>query len=158
MEPNNLHRKSKEQGTNQGLFDKSMREKHKADLGLDLPKDYFSRSRKEILENINTSKRPKLVILSKRNIGWSLAAAIALLITLNVFRTSGISGIGDVDTVVSDTLNQYKNSQLAIEEDVQDQDDILVISLFIDDSEIDEYIDSYVFIYFTIIKIRMISW
>ncbi len=144
METVNQHNNSKEQAENLNLFNKKMHEKHRDDLGLDLPQNYFSKSKKELLESVSSSKRSKLIIFSKRNIGWSLAAAVALLITLNVFKTSGISGIDEFDAVVSDTLNQYKNSHLALEEVEQNQDDILVSSLFIDDTEIDEYLDSYV--------------
>ena len=144
MNSNNQHKKSESPAKKQNLFDKKMREKHEEDLGFKVPSNYFSNSQKDLLEKVNSGERSKLIVFSKRNIGWSIAAAVALLITLNVFKTGGLSGIEEIETIVSDTLNQHQNSHLAYEEKTSAEDDMLVSSLFIDDSEIDNFIDSYV--------------
>ena len=144
MESVNQQNNSNKQIENLNLLKKESHKKHKGDLGLNVPKDYFSKSKKEILENIHSSNRGKLIIFSRRNLGWSMAAAVALLITFNAIKTSEVPTVDEIDAVVSDTLNQYKNSHLALDNIDQEQDDILVSSLFVDESDIDDYIDSYV--------------
>lgn len=144
MSAHNQHKKSESPVMKQNLFDKERQEKHEAELGFKVPSNYFSNSKKDLLENINTGKRNKLIVFSRRNIGWSIAAAVALLITLNVFKTDGLRGIEELETIVSDTLNQHQKSHLAFEEKTSAEDDMLVSSLFIEDAEIDNFIDSYV--------------
>lgn len=145
MNPNNKHKKDDAPSKNPKLFDKKIREKHREELGYSLPKDYFKNSKIEILESINSGKRGRLILFSKRNVGWTMVAAgLALLVTLNVFRTGGVTGIEEIETILSDSLNQQKNSHLAMEEEASAEDDILVSSLFVEDDDIDDFIDSYV--------------
>jgi len=54
-----------------------------------------------------------------------------------------MSTINEIPTVIADTVGQIRNLELANSEFFV-EDDMLVASLFIDDSEIDDYIDNYI--------------
>ena len=100
-------------------FDVSTEKRHKTDLGLSVPEDYFSKSKQSILDKTVGKKKGKVVSLYKNMYAWSAIAVIALLFTLAVINP------------FSSEINEVEN-------------DILIASLVTDDAEVDQLLDEYV--------------
>lgn len=103
-------------------------ESHQSYLGLKTPKDYFSTSKSDILNSIKGTEQRKNLKINSRRI-WSVAAAVALLITVSVIWLK------------DDIFN--KADQIVLSENGFDEasDNILLSSLFVEDSETDAYIN-----------------
>lgn len=109
-------------------LDVNSEKKHKKDLGLSIPEDYFAQSKKAIMLQVKEeSKTSKLIFLNKKSMVWSVAAAVALLITVAVFNpfASGVNELeNDIllasvvaeDSDVDELLEDYINDELLIEE------------------------------------------
>lgn len=123
-------------------FDRKMHEIHSEELGLSIPKDYFSKSKIDILEKGSNKKRKKLNIFSRERIVWSVAATIAIIFALTVFKPNLLPSIDKTPSIVSDSIDHLKNYGLAQGEPAET--DILITSLFVSDNEIDEFVDNYV--------------
>lgn len=138
-----LNKNLRENQTNdQMASDEKLQKVHVEELGLGMPEDYFSKSKSEILAKVGYEDKSKVVPLYRNKIVWAAAAAIALLVVLTVFRTNRIPQIDGIPTIVSDTIEQL-NKGLANEDAVKEENDILISSLFVEDSEIDEFVDNY---------------
>lgn len=97
-----------------------MRERHKEDLGLDVPLGYFSKSKADILE-ATVNKKSKVVSLNKKLYYWSAAAAVvALVFTLSVFSPFK-------EEVNNDIYN-----------------DVLIATLSVNENEIDGVVDEFI--------------
>ena len=142
MKKENNHIESKPDTENQISFDRKIYEIHSEELGLHVPKDYFSKSKIEILEKVSNKKRKKLNIFSRETIVWSVAASIAIIFALTVFKPNLLPSIDHTPSIVSDSIDHLKNYGLAQAEPTEN--DILITSLFVSDNEIDEFVDNYV--------------
>ena len=133
---------SKLEKGSQTTFDSKMREMHSEELGFQVPIDYFSKSKMEILAKVSNQKEQRFNIFSRKRIIWSAAATITIIVALTVFKPNALTSFDNVPVIVSDTINHLQNNNLAQGE--VKEDDILITSLFVPDSEIDEFIDDYV--------------
>lgn len=101
----------------------NLEKKHTEDLGLSVPKDYFSSSKKMILDKIkeeeeNTQKVSKVVPLYRRKIVlWS--ASVAAVLLLGVF-----------------TLNPSTTEI--------DSNDVLLASVVTEDTNVDDFVDDFI--------------
>ena len=123
-------------------FDSKMHEMHSEELGLKTPENYFSKSKSDILEKVSNQKRIRFNIFSKERIIWSVAATIAIILALTVFKPNALPEMDEIPAIVSDTIDQLKTNGLA--QDEFEENEILITSLFISDNEIDEFVDDYV--------------
>ena len=123
-------------------FDSKMHEMHSEELGFQVPEDYFSKSKMEILEKVSNQKEQRFNIFSQKRIVWSVAATIAIIVALTVFKPDTLPSMDKIPAIVSDTIDQLKTNGLA--QDELKENDILISSLFVADSEIDEFVDDYV--------------
>ena len=128
---------------NSDSSEKKMDKMHTEELGLGTPEDYFLTSKIDILDRVFHEKKSKVVPLFRNKIMWFAAAGIALIVALTVYKPTGMSTINEIPRVIADTVGQIRNLDLANSEFFV-EDDMLVASLFIDDSEIDDYIDNYI--------------
>jgi len=116
---------------------------HADDLGLDLPKDYFSKSKNDILEKVAIDKIPKTIALYKSKLFWFAAAGIALIISLSVFKPNFLPEPNSTPSIVSDTVEQIQNYGIGIT-DQEMESDFLVASLFVDENHLDKFIDNHI--------------
>ena len=114
--------------------------KHKNDLGLSVPENYFSTSKNELLTKIVSEKKSKVIQLYQKKIIWFVAAGITLLITLTVFKPNVFPNINTNPLIVLDTIDKFQNLDLVFNIFTTDKQDITVASLFMDDTEINNYI------------------
>jgi len=132
-----------EQMKDKDSFEKKLDIMHTDELGLGMPEDYFSKSKNDILEKINSEKKSKVIPIYKNKVVWFAAAGIAFILALTVFKPDVLPDIGEIPSIVSDSVDQIKNFDLAtINEFVEE--DVLIASLFVDESQIDTYIDNYI--------------
>lgn len=139
-------------------FDRSMMEKHRIDLGLGVPENYFSESRNNILSLTSEKKGNDRLIRLRKAVIWTVAAGIALILTLTVFNPETAEKAAGIGTKISDTLEQIRTNPSGIERQFTEYDRVLIASLFLDETEIDGYaadhflqeiiIDEYIDIYF----------
>ena len=137
MEPLNKHK-----DTNQKALEEKLQKMHIEDLGLGMPEDYFSKSKSEILAKVGIEDKSRVLPLYRNKIFWAAAAAIAVLFVLTLFKTSTVPQIEEIPAIVSDTMEQL-NKGLANEDFYQGENDILISSLFVEDTELDEFVDNY---------------
>jgi len=133
---------SKLKSNDQISFDSKMHEIHSKELGLKMPEDYFSKSKSDILEKVSNQKGVMFTIFSRERIIWSVAATIAIIFALTVFKPNALPSFDNVPAIVSDTIDHLQNNNLAQGEPMEN--DILITSLFVPDNEIDEFVDNYV--------------
>jgi hypothetical protein len=152
------------------LNNQKLKKKHSEELGLNVPEDYFSNSKSEILKKVLIKKEPKLIsIYRKRNI-WLAAASIALVFGLTVFKPFSSLNFNDSPIVVMDSVDDasiekvvvadspaiyQKNNQTdfvstkelgnrVTSEHVKSvENDIVVESLFMEENEINESVNNY---------------
>lgn len=146
MDTKNHNISSKEQSSHQNLIDKKIRELHSKELGLGIPENYFSKSKHEILSKVSDKKeKEKQAFFLKKPFIWYAAASIVVLITVTLIKPNRGLQIETIQTVVLDTvkpLGVEKNTEEAIT--TLSENDILISSLFIEENNIDEFIDNYV--------------
>lgn len=142
MKKQNNNMDSKFKIDDQISFDRKMREMHLKELGLNIPKDYFSKSKTDLLAKVSKKNSARFTIFSRERIVWSVAASIAIILALSVFKPNGLPAMDEIPAIVSDTIDHIQNNDLAQGE--PEEDDILITSLFVSDTEIDEFVDNYV--------------
>lgn len=136
---------TKKDNTDQKMLDKAMRKRHSKKLGLNIPENYFSKSKQEILSKVlDKNKKEKPVFTLKKSLVWYAAASILLLITITLIKPNSNLQIDEIHTVVSDTIKHLENEKLAKETITPVENDILITSLFIEENKIDDFIDNYV--------------
>ena len=128
---------------NKDSVEKELDKKHSADLGLDLPEDYFAKSKNDILEKVAIDKSPKTIDLYKSKIFWFAAAGIALIIALSVFKPNFLPEPNVTPSIVSDTVEQIQNYGIG-NTNQEIESDFLVASLFVDENHIDRFIDNHI--------------
>jgi hypothetical protein len=124
-------------------FEKKMDKIHTEELGLGMPEDYFVKSKIDILDKVFHERKSKVIPLFRNKVMWFAAAGIALIVALSVFKPASMSTINEIPSIITDTVGQLRNLDLNNGEFFV-EDDILVASLFVDDSEIDDYLDNYI--------------
>jgi len=124
-------------------FKKKMDKMHTEELGLGMPEDYFEKSKIDILDKVFHEKKSKVIPLFRNKVMWFAAAGIALIVALSVFKPVSMSTINKIPSVITDTVGQIRNLDLN-NGGFFVEDDILVASLFVDDSEIDDFVDNYI--------------
>lgn len=105
----------------------SLEKQHKKDLGLDLPKDYFSKSKASILDKIKAEElqeapqeTAKVIPLYRRKIVvWSMSAVAVVLLAITVFNP--FASTTEIDS-----------------------NDVLIASLLTDESDVDNFVDDFV--------------
>jgi len=82
--------------------------------------------------------------LYKNRVIWTLAASIALVITLTIYKPNIFKGLNRFQSAVTDTLEQFNQPQLA-DKNAQYDDNVLLSSLFVSDENLDDFVDDYVY-------------
>jgi len=67
-----------------------------------------------------------------------------LLVALTVFKPNVLPSINEIPAIVSDTINTIKSNSLVFDNSAQDEDAVFIASLFVEDSQIDEFVNNYV--------------
>jgi hypothetical protein len=140
MEPIKKATNLKDQTNHQGLFDKKMHGKHTENLGLEVPKNYFSKSKSKIVALTLDKKKSKLIQLRKRVI-WIAAAGIALLFALTIFKPNATLNSDKISTIASDTVEKINNFYLENDKLFSLEDAVLLTSLYVDENQMDAYVD-----------------
>ena len=117
---------------------------HKNDLGYGIPKDYFSNAKKELEESILTPKKGKIVFLNRSSVRWVAASAITILVALTVFKPNALPDIQSIPAIVADSIETFKNKSFNNDSNIYFEEDISIASLFVNDSEIDEYVENFI--------------
>lgn len=107
-------------------FDVNTEQRHKSDLGLNLPEGYFSKTKQSILDKTVFEEEERVIPLYKNMYVWSAAAVIALLFTLTVYNPFVkdnqiendilLASIVEEDDNVDKLLEDYVNEELLTEE------------------------------------------
>jgi len=112
---------------------KTLAQEHKDYLGLDIPKDYFINSKKNILKNISKAEgEVKPIRQFKSAYFYPIAASLLLALGLTFW-------IQDNKSVTPIEFNKMKMTQFSPE-----NNESLVASLFVDESDMDNFLDAYV--------------
>jgi hypothetical protein len=107
---------------------------HKEKLGMDIPEDFFLKSKADILDSIpKTEEQKRTVFGLKPIIAYPIAASIVLLIGLTFWLQN------DTTTVEQKITNIENMNSMDI-----NSDDFLVTSLLVDDDEIDQFMDDFI--------------
>ena len=112
---------------------------HKEVLGFEIPEDYFEKSKNEILSKIIKKKEVRKISFFNRKFVLLAAAGIALLFSLTIYIQQTIGSINNIPTIVLDSINLDKNSELIADYFVED--DILINSLFVSDNDLETYLN-----------------
>lgn len=118
-------------------------EVHSKDLGLHIPEGYFDQSQNKILDQIHPEKKSKIVQLFKNSNFWYAAAGIALVVALSVFKPNVLPNFDGIPGGVYDSVEQLDNYS-GINANPDYQEDWLITSLFVDESQVDAYVDQYI--------------
>ncbi len=109
---------------------------HKDKLGMDIPEDFFTKSKEDILSKVSTPEKPKQTIFwLKPIIAYPIAASIVLAIALTFWMKND-------QTKTNIQITNSKNIKLMEPELLEG--DFLVSSLLVPDSEVDGYLDHYI--------------
>ncbi len=113
---------------------KDLTKLHKEKLGMDIPEDFFSKSKADILEAIpKIEDKKQTVFWLKPIIAYPIAASIVLLIGIIMWMQNDTTKINPKITNV-ETINSF---------DI-DSDDFLLSSLLIDDDKMDAFMDDFI--------------
>ncbi len=113
---------------------KSLAQAHKEYLGMDVPENYFSNSKDTILKSVQPKKvQKRTVFWLTPSIAYPLAASILLLVALTFWW----------QTNTNDNNPEMMDIEVAVNE-LGTTDDFLVTSLFVDDADIDQFVDGYI--------------
>lgn len=127
------------------IKDDILGENHKEELGFEIPENYFSKSKLEIQQKVLPKKSGIFNLTSKQlKIRLPIAAAIALLLTLAVFKFNSTSKLKELPNIVLDSIKDVNTNQITSNNHLV-YDDIAIESLFISDEDLDKYLEDYVF-------------
>jgi hypothetical protein len=103
---------------------------HKNKLGYDVPQDYFQQSKQQIMKAVTSQEETKSGFTRwKYTMMYAVAATVLLLLSIGVFRYFQNS-------------NSIQTLDWATYENMNDED-VLFNTLFINDSQVDTYLDNY---------------
>ena len=111
---------------------------HQSYLGLTIPPDYFSKSKNDILNSVigPEIREKKSKISFNSRYFWPVAATVAILIGFGFFLL--------IQNTTLKTHSTRTENHQANKIDLNSQaDDAFISFLFIDDSELDSYVDEY---------------
>ena len=134
-----LNKNTSKTNENVFSFDNKIKDTHKKELGLNVPNDYFSTSKKEILNSLPLEKKGTN---KKMYFILPIAAAIVVLFTLTVFKPNLLPTFKN--EIVLDTLDKIKNNNLVDTGVLFLNDDVTLASLFVEDDKLDEFVDQYI--------------
>lgn len=132
----------KKNNGNQGFLKENLKsgisERHKEYLGTTVPENYFEKSKLSILDKIRQEAKAESAKKPKKQLLFSLqpyfkyvaAASLVFIISLAVWLQNSRS---------TESFNEVNLEEFAF------QDDVLIYSLFIEDSEIDAFADATLF-------------
>lgn len=107
---------------------------HKDKLGMDIPEDFFSKSKEDILNKVLKQDKPKQSVFWLRPmIAYPIAASIILAISITFWMQNNSTKIN----------NQITNTEYNIMNPDFLDGDFLISSLMVPDREIDNYLDHY---------------
>lgn len=108
---------------------------HKDKLGMDVPTDFFKKSKEHILKSVIKEEQPRQKVFWLRPIiAYPIAAALVLAFAITIYLNNNT----DINNKITDTNNvDYFNSDFS-------QDDFLVSSLMVSDSDMDKFLDDYI--------------
>ena len=130
---------------NRNIYKERLRNEHKEQLGLEVDSDYFETSKDQILKKVRAAKNVKTMFFTKKRMAWSLAASVAILISLTLVNPSWTNSISEVSASAMDTIENM-NIEISTKNNIEiAQNDFLFNSLFIAQSEIDTYVDTYIY-------------
>lgn len=154
------------------LQDEKLIKIHKEALGLDLPEGYFAQSKNEILMKTATSNSFSINWFLHKNPILKIAASVILIMgivmyfqyssnTVSNTTDSSITAVGssneinqslvqldsnqntnNLESIIPHTNTQIENQKTDADNVVQNENDILVKSLFVEETEVDKYIES----------------
>jgi hypothetical protein len=152
------------------LNNQKLKKKHSNELGLNVPEDYFSNSKNEILVKVLAKKEPKIISIYRKRSTWLAAASIALIFGLTVFKpfselNFNDSPIVDIDSVgntsiekvvvadspavyqkirQTDLVSTKESGNIVTSENIEfTGNDIVIESLFMEENEINESVNNY---------------
>lgn len=70
-----------------------LKETHAIELGMNIPENYFSKSKIQILNRIKEDKHTPIILFYKKRNNWMLAASVLFLIGLSFYSIYGYFGI-----------------------------------------------------------------
>jgi len=110
--------------------------RHKDELGMDIPENFFSKSKEDILNKVITNETPKQkVFWLKPLIAYPIAASIVLAIALTFWtQTNNENSTNDITNI--EEAPQFNPDLL--------EGDFLVTSLIIPEGQIEDYLDHYI--------------
>ena len=113
---------------------KDLTKLHKEKLGMDIPEDFFSKSKANILDAIpKTEESKQTVFWLKPIIAYPLAASIVLLIGITFWLQNDITNVEQKITNIEKINSMDINSE-----------DFLVTSLLVEDEEINQFMDDFI--------------
>lgn len=152
------------------LNNQKLKEIHSDELGLNVPEDYFSKSKKEILSKVLDKKEPMIISIYRKRSTWLVAATVALIFGITIFKPFSILNFDSSPIAVTDTIDPLLKNNMVVADSPavyqndkpadlvsrkelgekekskvskQDENDIVVESLFIEDKEINECVNNY---------------
>lgn len=113
---------------------KDLTKLHKEKLGMDIPEDFFAKSKADILDSIPKIEEPKQTVFwLKPIIAYPIAASIVFLLGLTFWLQN------DTTTIEQKITNFEKMNSMDI-----NSDNFLVTSLFVEDDKIDQFMDDFI--------------
>lgn len=110
----------------------SLAQEHKDYLGLDVPDNYFSQSKQDILKHVSMTNQNKRTVFGLKPIyAYPLAASIILLLGVFIWMMQ-------VDT---EMVNPQAMDVAEVDFTNLNDADVLITSLMVDDSDINIYMD-----------------
>lgn len=109
---------------------------HKEKLGMDIPEDFFSKSKEDILNKVTKLEEPRQkVFWLKPLIAYPIAASIILAIALTFWMQNNNQTVQNDITNIEEATEF--NSELL-------ESDFLVTSLIIPEGQLQDYLDQYI--------------
>lgn len=113
---------------------------HKDELGFGLPDNYFEKSKSKILSKISENKEVQIIPLYKRKTTWLVAAGIALLISVSVYKQQISNSVKNVPEIALENTIQTKHLELAA--DYIAEENMLLASILVSDKNVDTYLNN----------------
>lgn len=118
--------------------------KHKDMLGFEVPENYFENSTQDILQKVKTADKKVIQFKPLHIAAIAIAASVVLLVSVSIFN-NGILPFNSVPEYVIDSLKINVGSENLANNEIDYTDDIAFTSLFVDDDEIDQHVEEYMF-------------
>lgn len=113
---------------------------HRDELGFGLPDNYFEKSKSKILSKISENKEVQIIPLYKRKTTWLVAAGIALLISVSVYKQQISNSVKNVPEIALENTIQTKHLELAA--DYIAEENMLLASILVSDKNVDTYLNN----------------